>query len=198
MSAPTLKKYCTFSAHDSGAPPDRRDYATLIILHGAGWNSGMYIKVEISLTRSFDLLCGSPAVFDKLFPLVDTLNVRLVAANRPGYQGATPLSDKERMQLNDISKTADHDSELAANNLLDYLRENTKKLCDFLVEFICTEDVPAVGGIVLAGWSLGAVDIFGLLANASAISSKGVDLRSYIKHLILYGKCPNVYAQELK
>ncbi|KAF5327574.1 hypothetical protein D9619_004341 [Psilocybe cf. subviscida] len=165
MSTPTLKKYGTYAARDSGAPSDSRDYTTLVLLHGSGWHS---------------------AIFEKLFPLVDTLNVRLVAANRPDYPGATPLSEQERMQLNNISETANQDSDSAANALLDYIKENTKKLCDFLAEFILREDVPVEGGIVVAGWSVGAADVLGLLANADAVSSKEVDLRSYIKHLVIY------------
>ncbi|KAF5327565.1 hypothetical protein D9619_004821 [Psilocybe cf. subviscida] len=126
------------------------------------------------------------AIFDKLFSLLDNLNVRLVTANRPDYPGATPLTDKERIQLHNIAKTADQDSQSAANAFRDYIKENAKKTHDFLVEFISREGIPAGGGIILAGWSLGAATILGLLANANAVSSKDFDLCSYIKHVVLY------------
>jgi hypothetical protein len=124
---------------------------------------------------------------------VDKRNVRLVTVNRPDYPGATPLSDKERMQLGDIAQTVDQDSQLAANALLHYIKENAMKAYDFLEELICCENIPAAGGIILAGWSFGVSTILGLLANANAISSKKVDLRSYIKHLVIYGEYINGY-----
>ncbi|KAF5326977.1 hypothetical protein D9619_004815 [Psilocybe cf. subviscida] len=167
MSVPALKKYGCFSVHDSGAPHGHREYTTLIIFHGLGFHA---------------------SIFDKLFSLLDNVNVRLVTANRPDYPGATPLTEKERMQLHDIAKTADQDPQSATNAFHDYIKENAKKTHDFLVEFISRESIPAGGGIILAGWSFGAISILGLLANANAVSSKEFDLRSYIKHVVLYGE----------
>ncbi|KAF5325178.1 hypothetical protein D9619_009903 [Psilocybe cf. subviscida] len=128
----------------------------------------------------------SSAVFDKLFPLAASFKVRLVTANRPDYPGATPLSDTERKQLDDITHTAKEDPESAAKALLEHIKQDSKKAYDFLVEFVSKESIPIEGGVIVAGWSFGAATILGLLANAKTFASKEVDLRSYIKHFVLY------------
>lgn len=123
--------------------------------------------------------------------MVDSRNVRLVTPNRPGYPGAAPFPHEEQAQLNNIAELANSNPQLAADTHLDYIKEDTKKTYGFLEEFIAKENISVKGGIILAGWSLGAATVLELLAYAGAVPSKGVqgELRSYIKHVIIYGEC---------
>lgn len=117
--------------------------------------------------------------------------MRLVTVNRRDYPGSTPLSETEREQLDKISELQDKD--LAAKDLREYMKNEAKKVYDFLVKYVSEEDIPVEGGIIIAGWSFGMATILGLLSNIEGFSANEVELRAYIKHAVLYGNTPNIH-----
>ncbi|KAI0710924.1 hypothetical protein C8Q76DRAFT_739253 [Earliella scabrosa] len=74
------------------------------------------------------------------------------------------------------------------------MAERARELHDFLLDFARTNDIPAAqpaanrGGIVIAGWSLGAAWITALLANVASFPIQGdVRLHDYVRRVVLHG-----------
>lgn len=118
-----------------------------------------------------------------MLPLAESHNSRIVLVNRRDYPGAIPYSDEE-MHL--LSSTMLDTPEAAANIKL-FAEARAREVYDFLVHLVKTENIPVDGGIVLAGWSLGAVWMTAFLAYASTFPVGDIDLRRYIRRVVLYG-----------
>ncbi|EJD54434.1 alpha/beta-hydrolase [Auricularia subglabra TFB-10046 SS5] len=85
MPTVALDSGAVFAYVDSGAPPNQSDYATIVILHGLGFDSN---------------------TFRPLFPLAASAALRIVCVNRRGYRGSSPAAEKQAL--------ADQGTELAA------------------------------------------------------------------------------------
>ncbi|KAI0823786.1 hypothetical protein BC628DRAFT_1324108 [Trametes gibbosa] len=153
-------------AHDSGIPPSSTDYTTLILIHGLGYHAG---------------------VFKNLLPFAEQFNTRFILVNRRDYPGALPYSSDE---LRNFARLVNSPSSAEARaEATKILAEHARDVRDFLEDFICRERIPLPtengGGIVLAGWSLGAVSVTALLADANS-SRDGAQLSKYIRRFVLY------------
>lgn len=135
------------------------------------------------------MLIGA-ATFDKLFPFVAGLKIRLVTVNRPGYPGATPLSELERKKLDKVSEGQLTNKEFGAAVVLDHIKASAKKAYDFLVQYVSGQGIQVSGGIIVIGWSFGSLIVLGLLAYADDFltNDSDINLRAYLKHVVLYGK----------
>ncbi|RDX41295.1 hypothetical protein OH76DRAFT_1412218 [Lentinus brumalis] len=173
---------------DSGAPPGSTDYTTLVVIHGLIWHGGN---------------------FKKLLPLAAGQNARVIALNRRDYPGSEPYSDDERAILARLA-TASPDSPAAKAEAREFMRERAREVFDYLVDLVERERIPpaqgdgedAKGGIVLAGWSLGAIWALAFLAHAPSLYSPQLDLCKYVRRVIshdcafgflLYAPPPQTY-----
>ncbi|KAH8830359.1 Alpha/Beta hydrolase protein [Flagelloscypha sp. PMI_526] len=117
---------------DTGPVPNSSNYTTVFLLHGMGLNA---------------------EVFQKCLPLGQVHNLRLVAVNRPGYSGSSPM-----MISSDEASW----------------RELSRNLANFLEWFVNEKSIPQfdgqTGGFALYAWSLGAAAALSLCAYEGAIS----------------------------
>ena len=111
--------------------------------------------------------------------------------NRRGYPGSDPITDEERNEL-----LCNTDTAIVNANLQKFMDRRTQEIHKFLCLFIKNENIkPCVaskshGGIILAGWSVGASFALGFIANAKRFSRSiidGVDIKRYLRHVVLYG-----------
>ena len=135
----------------------------------------------MDVTSSIIILAG---IFTRLLPLAHKHGSRVVLMQRRDYPGAEPLNEEE---LRLLSSTPPATPQAAANMEL-YTKQRAQEFNDFLVNFVCAEDIPVEGGLVLVGWSFGAIWITGLLAYAASFSVNDVELCKYIRRVIIYGR----------
>lgn len=123
-----------------------------------------------------------------MLPIAAASHVRLVLLNRRGYRGCTPLGESET--------AAQASPELYET----FLRKRAKELATFLVKFIELEGIPPIsqqggtgrasGGISLAGWSLGNIQVSAVLAYADTFESGLVGgLSTHLRKVVQYGAC---------
>ena len=71
------------------------------------------------------------------------------------------------------------------------MKARARELYDYLVDLVRTQNIPRAqgkaGGIVLAGWSIGATWITALLAHVAEFPVGDVRLGEYVRRLVLYG-----------
>ncbi|KAI0702383.1 alpha/beta-hydrolase [Cerioporus squamosus] len=156
---------------DSGPPQGSANYTTLVLLHGYAWHSG---------------------IFSKLDPLSKTYNVRVVLVNRRDYPGAVPYSKEDRAALDAAVAEVESDPAAAQAKVLSFMEDNARDLYDFLTGFVAENDIPKAslernsGGIMVGGWSFGGAWMTALLVYADSFPTNGIDLRAYIRRVILY------------
>ncbi|THH32193.1 hypothetical protein EUX98_g1988 [Antrodiella citrinella] len=156
-----LVKYGLFAIHDTGAPPDKDDYPTLILLHGYAWHTG---------------------IFSRMVPFASKHGIRLVLVNRRDYPGATPFNNEQLKLLKDASFATPE----AADALRSHIRNIARDLYDFLGIFIAKERPPKTGGITLAAWSFATVFLTALLAYGSEFPQGDIDITSYLRGVVNY------------
>ncbi|KIJ43828.1 hypothetical protein M422DRAFT_779668 [Sphaerobolus stellatus SS14] len=154
---------------DSGKP-ENEDYTTIVMVHGTTFHSG---------------------TFKRLFPFAPGKKLRLICPNRRDYQGTTLYSDKELAQLQQGNE----------EELRDFFRNRGREWAGFLDGLINELQIPKPletssgnsghGGLVLLGWSLGALEPLLLLGQFEGIPQdvkKRLD--SYLKAVILFDPSP--------
>ncbi|KAM5540106.1 hypothetical protein V8D89_006246 [Ganoderma adspersum] len=157
--------------HDSGAPDGSTDYTTIVIIHGLGWHSG---------------------VFMKLIPLAHVHNTRLVLVNRRDYPGAAPYSLAERANLFIAADEAMTDAAAACPKVVSIMKEGAIDVANLLIRFISDNRVPLprpqanLGGIVLVGWSLGTAWLTALLARGVPSPTDAVNLPEYVRRIVFF------------
>ncbi|KAI1782847.1 hypothetical protein LXA43DRAFT_1049174 [Ganoderma leucocontextum] len=158
--------------HDTGAPGDSTDFTTLVILHGHNWHGG---------------------TFSRLIPLTERYNTRLVLVNRCDYPGGTPYTDEERAMVAKLTPDSDEALLAQARERFDrFLRDRAREVFDFLEGLVRRNDIPPAqhekntGGIVVAGWSLGALWMTSLLAYAPSFPVNDVKLSGYVRRVIVF------------
>ncbi|KAI0631506.1 hypothetical protein C8Q77DRAFT_1218969 [Trametes polyzona] len=169
---------------DSGAPGDSTDYTTLVVVHGYTWSSGTYSGIRAQRT------------FLQLVPLAKQHNARVVLVNRRDYPGARPYTEEERALLR--SSTADEGEPgspgiaEASGAIETFMRDRTREVYGFLVEFVTKERPPPpqpgsnTGGIVIAGWSFGTIWMTALLAHVSSFDAHSIDVSAYMRRVVLF------------
>ena len=128
--------------------------------------------------------------FKKLLPLARENNVRIVLPNRRDYPGSTPFSPDEVARLAELAN-APAGTPGAAEGTQAEMKARARELYDYLVDLVQTQNIPRAqgktGGIVVAGWSIGATWITALLAHVAEFPVGDVRLGEYVRRLVLYG-----------
>ncbi|KAI0713772.1 Alpha/Beta hydrolase protein [Earliella scabrosa] len=149
---------------DSGAPPGSSDYTTLVVIHGYGFHAGN---------------------FKKFLPLAPKYNSRVILVNRRDYPGSTPFTNEEHEHLRRLASVPAGSPE-AVEGTEEFMRDRARELYDYLAELVEAGLVTKPGGIVLAGWSLGAVWLSALLTHAASFPVTQVRLSEYLKRVVYY------------
>ncbi|RPD55341.1 hypothetical protein L226DRAFT_491832 [Lentinus tigrinus ALCF2SS1-7] len=162
--------------YDSGPPTESSDHTTLVVIHGLMWHG---------------------ANFKKLLPLAAEHNARVIALNRRDYPGSAPYSEAERAVLARVA-AASPDSLSVLEEAREFMRERGREVYDYLLHLVKCDRIPPIqgvgqnakGGIVLAGWSLGAIWSLAFIVHASSFSSLevdlSVDLSKYVRRVVLH------------
>ncbi|EJF62060.1 hypothetical protein DICSQDRAFT_169637 [Dichomitus squalens LYAD-421 SS1] len=158
--------------HDTGIPPGSEDYTTLVVLHGHNWHSG---------------------TFSKVIPLASINNTRLILVNRRGYPGSTPFTDEELATIPKLTPDANEDTlEDAREELGLFMRDRAREVYDLLEDIVRQDNIPPAqpekntGGIILAGWSFGALWMNALMAYVSSFPVNDVELSKYVRRVVIF------------
>ncbi|KAL4258271.1 AB hydrolase superfamily protein [Pleurotus pulmonarius] len=143
---------------DSGPPPSSSDYATLVIIHGTGFNGHG---------------------FEHIHDIAHERNLRTVAINRREYPGSTPYGDEE---LDFMTKNPqahlDSLAQFISLFLVAFIQGNSIPRAN--------ED-GTKGGLVALGWSTGCSMLVSMLSNPSAVPPQSrTILEPYLSNIILY------------
>ncbi|KAI6107801.1 hypothetical protein EDD16DRAFT_1620058 [Pisolithus croceorrhizus] len=157
-----------FFYEDSGADGlDPSEYTIIVFIHGMGFNG---------------------AVFRKLFPLGPKHNYRIVSLYRRGYAPTSPWTKEEEALFTS--------SDLEAGK--EFLRLAGLQTAKFLLEFSVSQEIPKydkerkTGGILLIGWSLGALYPHAMLAALDGLTIEELgQLESYL-HAVVYYDSPTI------
>ena len=74
-----------------------------------------------------------------------------------------------------------------------FLKDRAREVFDFLEDLVRRDDIPPAqhdkntGGIVIAGWSLGALWMTSLLAYAPFFPANDVELSGYVRRVVVFG-----------
>lgn len=134
-------------------------------------------------------------VFSRLLPFAGQYRLRIVIVNRRGYPGAAPITDQDYTLLK-CAADGDFDGPV---ELLAFMRDRAREVYDLLADFVFKNNIPAArpgenaGGIVIAGWSLGASWMTALLANVASFPVGNVKLASYVRRVVLHGTTENTH-----
>ncbi|KAH7928839.1 hypothetical protein BV22DRAFT_1044343 [Leucogyrophana mollusca] len=155
----SLQNNVKYHYKDSGAP-DSEAYTTLVFIHGMGFNGG---------------------AFKKILSIAASQKCRVVSLYRRDYAPTTPFRDDERALL---QQGADHES---------FIRKQGVEIAQFLLAFIRANDIPSTnsglgeGGVVLVGWSLGAVHAHAMFAYLDALpEEEAAELAHYLHTVVLH------------
>ncbi|KAH9918264.1 Alpha/Beta hydrolase protein [Fomitopsis serialis] len=148
---------------DSGAPPSTSStpYITLFMVHGMGFIGPIFKKIQA---------------------LAHSSNLRVVAINRRGYTGSTPLTQAEA-----TAPLAGSDEDKAT-----YIANRGLEIASFIDAFIQKHNIPPIavdrkgGGVGLLGWSAGNVSTLSAVAYVDRLPPAAQKrLASYMRALIL-------------
>lgn len=132
----------------------------------------------------------------KLQPLAATYRVRIIALNRREYPGSVPYTAEERALLPPVpdKPLTDADQIRSAQQMLEtFMRDRARELYQTVEGLVVERNLPPAGtgsqtsGIVLVGWSLGATWMTSLLAHIAEFSVGAVNLRDYVRRVVLSG-----------
>lgn len=130
----------------------------------------------------------------KLQPLAATYGVRIIALNRREYPGSVPYTAKERALLPPVpdKPLTDADQIRSAQQMLEtFMRDRAHELYQTIEGLVVERNLPPAGpgfqtsGIVLVGWSLGATWMTSLLAHIAEFPVGAVNLRDYVRRVVL-------------
>ncbi|KAF9062033.1 hypothetical protein BDP27DRAFT_1337137 [Rhodocollybia butyracea] len=159
----SLSRGIELSFTDSGAPPNSRDYTTLLVVHGTAFNAYQ---------------------FHKLHSYAHALNLRTVLLHRRDYVGSTPYTKNvfwERLS----AQLAEFVVMLIQNEGIPRLTHSTESHSEGL-------DLKGRGGVAIMGWSFGCatvLSLFGVVKNPM-ISDKHYDLLQEPTSCRLRISCP--------
>lgn len=186
---PVNKQGAVMHYEDSGAPLESNDYATLIIVHGAGFHGGGYQHLIYTGHLLTKATSASIASFRPLIPYAAELKLRLIIPSLRDYPGSTPYTKEE---LDDLRGLEPGRQEKA-------LRARASELVAFLTGIIESEGIPPIhpapgsnaptGGISLVSWSAGNCQTMALFAYADQFPEADRKLLgAYLRTYVLYGE----------
>ncbi|PPQ64065.1 hypothetical protein CVT24_008878 [Panaeolus cyanescens] len=154
-----LKSVCIrglqYSYCDSGEP-DASTYDTIFILHGHTFHS---------------------ATFERLLASAPTRALRLIAINRRGYPGSTPINDVEAEAMNSSSEDI----------VQDFLEQHGVNFALAIDRLILELALPPGRNVTLSAWSLGNCFLVNILACIKALDDDVRDrLRSRVRGVIFW------------
>ncbi|KAH9931957.1 Alpha/Beta hydrolase protein [Fomitopsis serialis] len=148
---------------DSGVPRSATDapYITVFVVHGIIFNN---------------------LIFKRLQAIAHTANLRIVAINRRGFGGSTPVSE--------------HSAKLLSTGTDAEKLKVSDELCNeigyFVDAFVQKEDIPPIssdrqgGGLAILGWSAGTGYVTRAIANISSYPPETrARLARYVRALII-------------
>ncbi|KAH7912848.1 hypothetical protein BJ138DRAFT_1111960 [Hygrophoropsis aurantiaca] len=157
----TLDSNVQYCYEDSGVP-NCDIYTTLVFIHGLGFNA---------------------AIFKKLVSLAVRHECRVISLYRRDYAPSTPFTETE---ISPCRTGGDQE---------DFLRLRGVEIAKFLLAFIRANNIPQAsgpsgeGGIVVIGWSLGAMHVHAMLAFLDALTKEAVaELERYLRTIIFHGQ----------
>ncbi|KAL6308738.1 Alpha/Beta hydrolase protein [Sparassis latifolia] len=151
--------------YDTGVPAvsePGKPYKTLFVVHGMGYNGLIYKKVQ-----ALGLASG----------------MRIVAINRRGYSGSTPLSPAELA----VSATGGTEDAKEA-----FITARGLEMANFIDRFVQQQNIPPItedgkgGGMGLLGWSSAVPVVLSAVANLDKLPTDVQErLARYLRALIL-------------
>ncbi|KAH9893208.1 Alpha/Beta hydrolase protein [Cubamyces lactineus] len=159
---------------DSGAPKGCTNYQTIVVIHGYVWHGG---------------------IFSKLLPLADRQGVRVILLNRREYPGSTPYTAEERALLPSVTDKPPTDDTVirSATEMLEtFMQQRARELYECLQTLVMDRSIPPIrsgtepSGIILVGWSLGAMWMTALLSHVAHFPVDKVNLRDYMRRIVLF------------
>ncbi|KAI0766173.1 hypothetical protein BD413DRAFT_636601 [Trametes elegans] len=159
---------------DTGAPEGRRNYTTLVILHGCSYDGD---------------------TFRRLLPYSARYNSRIILVNRRDYPGTTPYSSSERALLPSVHmepRANEEQAKMASQMLEAFMKERARELYDFLQVLIRERGLPAIhakatGRVVPVGWSLGSAWITSLLTHVASFPVGDVRVHDHVRRVLSSG-----------
>ena len=128
-----------------------------------------------------------------MLPFAKPRNARLILANRRDYPGSTPYSIEERAEVYAAAVEGSTDPEKARTRLLAWMKERGREVYNLLVHIVDQYSLPLArpeantGGIIVGGLSFAATLMTALLANIASFPTNNVDLRKYLRRVVLLG-----------
>ncbi|EKM50239.1 uncharacterized protein PHACADRAFT_213982 [Phanerochaete carnosa HHB-10118-sp] len=162
---------------DSGAPPGASDYTTVVLVHGATINSG---------------------IFERMFPYATKHGLRLIAMNMRDYAGSTPYTTAE------LAAFVGDDVEVQASAVRSSGRELAGFLvyvCQVLkIPARTMRDGKAYGGLAFLTWSFGTMGLLSIFGDPKTLDdAQRAALQPYLRTAFahdppafLYGEDPDV------
>ena len=132
-------------------------------------------------------------VFAKLLQFADRYNARIVLVNRQDYPGSQPFTVEERLELLKATMELKTNPLRARDRLQAYMKEQARAVYDLLIHLVAEHNIPPAcpeantGGIIIGGWSFGALWMTALLANVASFPVHDIELGRYVRRVILYG-----------
>ena len=135
------------------------------------------------------------ANFKRLLPLAAQHNSRVIALNRRDYPGSAPYTAEERATLARLATASPDTASERGEEAMMFMRERGGEVYDYVLDLVKRDRIPPVhgdgqstkGGIVIAGWSLGAIWALAFIAHASSFSDSDVNLSQYVRRVVLHG-----------
>ncbi|KAI9066152.1 hypothetical protein FKP32DRAFT_1589894 [Trametes sanguinea] len=156
---------------DSGKPQGSEHYTTLVLTHGYAWDSGIFIKV---------------------IPFAEKYNTRVILLNRRDYPGARPYTEQELALVQPVDAASDIDEQARDMPWL-FMRDRAVELYEWLAiavkegTILPVDPQTSTGGVIVAGWSFGAVWMTAFLAHGELASDvHGVDLGNVVRRVVLF------------
>ncbi|KAF9042291.1 hypothetical protein BJ165DRAFT_1529720 [Panaeolus papilionaceus] len=155
MNIISLREDMQYSYIDSGKPDDP-EYDTIIIIHGHTFHG---------------------AVFECLFKPALSRGLRIIAINRRGYPGSTPITKEEIDILNSSSQDEIH-------GLAEQHGVNLARVID---RIMLDADLPPGRNVTLSAWSLGNYFLVNILATIDALDEGvGERLKARVKGVLMW------------
>ncbi|KAJ4471423.1 hypothetical protein J3R30DRAFT_3299672 [Lentinula aciculospora] len=159
----TVSDGIELSFTDSGAPPDSRDYTTVLFVHGGVFNAYQFRKVHAH---------------------AHALNLRTVLIHRRDYAGSTPYSSSEIEELEQGSAAF---WERLSAQVAEFMEIFIKR--ERIPKLNRQKSSGGNGGVAIFGWSAGCstvLSLLGLTRNPMISEDLYIGLQEYIGNCIIY------------
>ena len=150
---------------------------------------------------AFDI--ATLGTFSRLIPISKAYNTRIILVNRRDYPGTIPYDEEDLKILQSCLAPPEDEIGIRREKLLDFTKERGGELYDFLNQLILDAELPVAqkekntGGIIVVGWSFGAVWMLALLAYVSSLPADNEALGKCIRRIVCHGNHPQFLRRNL-